>query len=186
MQLFVSGPFLRSCHSKNDTIEDSQKNCLRDSCFDAATAERAGALAISFKGPHVSGGDYFHVISSVFGSKKIKMIRDLSDLSGLPWVFESNQKHNLQKDKLVNGKIHSAMLLSDKDAQSALTNGVMYGRSVYNKFNGQWYKFNRHRDNLFHGFPIDLKVQSAELMSAVKFMNTIVENREGHVFGDAI
>jgi hypothetical protein len=182
--LFSKGPFMKSAHPEPSTIVDESGRCLRESCFDPASSERTGAAMISFAPP--SEQTLVQVRSSIFGPRKLVSIHNPAQMKNLVWQYEENKKHDILEDRTVNGKVHSAMLLPEEIAKDALRNGVMFGRSVYNKVGEQWYKFNCHGNNLFHGFPISLKPQTKELMAAVRFVSEGPVNRDGQVFGDEV
>ncbi|PQK88862.1 hypothetical protein [Pantoea ananatis] len=70
--------------------------------------------------------------------------------------YDSNEKHELLADKMVDGKVHTKMDLSNTDALHCLRNGVQVigDRYVYGFHNKKWYEFRPHTVGRYHGFPI--------------------------------
>jgi hypothetical protein len=70
--------------------------------------------------------------------------------------YDSNEKHELRADKMVDGKVHTKMDLSSTDALRCLINGmqVLGDRYVYGFYHEKWYEFRPHTEGRYHGFPI--------------------------------
>lgn len=71
--------------------------------------------------------------------------------------YEYNPKHPRQgSPKIIGGNQISIMDLSDEEAQIVLDQGVAYGeRQVYGIWNGKFYSFYPHRENLYHGYSVE-------------------------------
>lgn len=88
------------------------------------------------------------------------------------WIYEDSAKHQIPKDIFVDGNVWSAMGLSNKQAQTALSNsiGIKGKRCTYSCFNGIWYQFYNHTNNLYHGFPIENNGNNADLNKIIKYV----------------
>ncbi|TOM31099.1 hypothetical protein CGH78_21395 [Vibrio parahaemolyticus] len=98
------------------------------------------------------------MIELTYQGNKITVLNFLSDTCCQSYVrvYEANPKHAIQKDKIVAGKQHSKMDLSDTLAQECLDLGfqVLGGKYVYYFTNGKWYEFPQHTVGCYHGYPI--------------------------------
>lgn len=186
LQLFAKAPFLEFVHKDGEQVTDVAGNCLKDSCFDDASSCRTGAAVISASVANEVAERYFYTISSVFGPRKILNIYDISELEKMSWVYKSNEKHDIPKDVIVAGEVHSAMQLTDDQAQNLLSNGVMIGRCIFNKINNQWYKFHCHEKNIYHGFPIDVKTPYKEFSAARILFEEIIINEDGQLLEELL
>jgi hypothetical protein len=186
LELFAKAPFLVGFHNGEETVTNLENECLKNSCFDDAIACKTGAAAISAANPKEIQSLDFLVRSSVFGQRKILNITTVEQLISMLWVYESNEKHDIPKDVIVEGEIHSAMPLSKEDAQRLLSNGVMIGKCVYNKVGEQWYKFHCHEKNIYHGFPINVRTPYKDFSTARIIFNEIGNNVDGQILADLI
>jgi hypothetical protein len=183
LELFAKAPFLTGFHTDDDhTIKDSNGYCLKNSCFDDASACRTGAAVISAEITGAKTDPFIYINSSIFGRRKILNINDVAQLNDMLWIYQSNGKHDIPKDFLVEGELHSAMQLSDDEAQKVLSNGVMIGKSIFNKVGDQWYKFHRHEKNIYHGFPILVKTPYKDYSAAHILFEEILLNEDGQLF----
>jgi hypothetical protein len=107
LELFAKAPFLTGFHNDEQSISNLNGECLKNSCFDDASACRTGAAVISAQVLGNPQDTFLIVESSVFGRRKILNIATIEQLEGILWIYESNEKHDLPKDLLVNGEIHS-------------------------------------------------------------------------------
>jgi hypothetical protein len=186
LEIFSKAPFLSGAHAEDQEILDEKGKCLKFSCFDDASACRTGAAVISVEAPQSSTSPYVLIDSSVFGRRKILNIDCIQQAEQLLWVYKNNDKHDIPKDFLVNGEVHSAMHLSEVDAQQVLTNGVKIGRCIFNRVGEQWYKFHCHEKNVYHGFPIAIKTPYKEFSAARILFEEITSNEDGQLFEDLL
>lgn len=183
LELFAKAPFLNGFHGDDGrTIKDLDGNCLKRSCFDDASACRTGAAVISAEVTGRANDPYIYIDSNVFGRRKILNINNVDQLNDMLWIYQCNEKHEIPKDFFVEGEVHSAMHLSDDDAQKVLSNGVMIGKNVFNKIGEQWYKFHRHEKNVYHGFPIVVKTPYKDFSVARILFEEILLNEDGQLF----
>jgi hypothetical protein len=186
LELFAKGPFISTVHEDADSVVDVNNQCLKNSCFDEASSCRTGAAVISVEASDAPMGDFISIESSIFGRRKILNITTLEQINRLFWVYQSNEKHDIPKDVIVNGEAHSAMLLSDMEAQSLLSNGIMIGKCIFNKIGEQWYKFHCHEKNIYHGFPIVVKTPYKEFSAARILFEEILSNSDGQLFEELL
>lgn len=186
LEIFAKAPFLTGYHSDEQSITDLKSQCLKGSCFDDASATRTGAAVISAEHSGTPSTPHIEVISSVYGKRKVLNIFSRDQLEKLIWKYESNAKHEIPKDFLVSGETHSAMHLTDEEAQKILSNGVMIGKSIFNKVGDQWYKFHCHENNIFHGFPINVKTPYKEYSLAKILYGNIEKNEDGQLFEELL
>ncbi|MFZ6751979.1 hypothetical protein ACO0KY_01290 [Undibacterium sp. Dicai25W] len=186
LELFAKAPFLSGFHDDNQTITDLQGQCLKYSCFDDASACRTGAAVISAEVTGQPTDLYISIKSSMFGQRKILNISNIDQLNNMLWVYQSNEKHEIPKDFIVDGEIYSAMQLSNDEAQRVLSNGVMIGKCVFNKVGGQWYKFHCHEKNIYHGFPITVKTPYKDFSSAHILFEEIQSNEDGQLLEELL
>lgn len=67
--------------------------------------------------------------------------------------YEPNPKHDI---KIPNHGVHGSIMdLPDDIAQRVLDKGVIYGKKFYGYYQGKYYTFTPHRENFYHGFPIN-------------------------------
>jgi len=184
LRLFVKGPFIEFVHEEKDSIKDCAGLCMKGSCFDEAASQKAGASLLSFKDTSSPQSTSYTINSSRFGARKIRNFYEVTQIKESCWIYESNPKHALKEDKVIDGVVHSAMRLPDALAQRILTNGVMCGASVFNRHDGVIYKFHNHEGNKFHGFPISIKTPYKDFTTASKILNLIGDNVDGQVFSE--
>lgn len=66
--------------------------------------------------------------------------------------YEANKKHRKQSYIDAAGRNVAAMDLSDLEAQELLNFAIEIEGNLYGKRNGQYYSFQRHHDNYYHGY----------------------------------
>ncbi len=66
--------------------------------------------------------------------------------------YEANKKHRKQPYIDAAGRYVDAMDLSDAEAQELLNHAIEIDGNIYGKRNGQYYSFQRHHANYFHGY----------------------------------
>lgn len=93
------------------------------------------------------------------------------------WCYECTSKHDIKEDKMVNGKLHTAMDLSDTTAQTVLTQSIKIKKKCYSYCNdtSKWYTFHIHQGHIYHGYPIE---HSDVPNKIVKF----IENKPDNAF----
>jgi hypothetical protein len=182
LSFFVRGPYCTETHNANDTIVDEAGICQKQTCVEDAITNFGGAALLSIKRPGEL--DFKIFTSSIFGAKRLRNFTSALLLKDAIWNYDSNQKHERKKDALVEGLLHSAMDLDDETAKVVLRNGVLSGKSVFSKFGEQWYKFHRHTNNAYHGFPIVPKTPPKDFSIAAKFMSTAGVNTHGQFYAD--
>lgn len=69
--------------------------------------------------------------------------------------YEANKKHGKKPYTDAAGRYVDAMDLSDMEAQELLNRAVEIDGKIYGKRNGQYYSFQRHHDNYYHGYQND-------------------------------
>lgn len=186
LELFAKAPFLVGFHSDGETITDGEKNCLKYSCFDDASACRTGAAVISAQVSANEEDSYLIIESSIFGQRKILNIKTIEQLNQIIWIYESNDKHDIPRDIIVDGETHSAMHLNSDEAQLLLSNGIKIGKCIFNRHGDQWYKFHCHDKNIYHGFPIDVKTPYKEFSQAKILLEEIGVNADGQLFAELL
>ncbi len=187
LEMFAKAPFLTGFHGDDDNeIKDLEGRCLKRSCFDDASACRTGAAVISAEMTGKENDLYIYIDSNVFGRRKVLNINNVAQLNDMLWIYQRNEKHEIPKDFFVEGEIHSAMQLSDDDAQKVLSNGVMIGKNVFNKVGEQWYKFHRHEKNVYHGFPIAVKTPYKDFSVARILFEEILLNEDGQLLEELL
>lgn len=185
LELLTKAPFLNFPHEDGSAINEPSGQCLKNTCFNEASSCRTGAGTLSIDG-EVFKSEFIDIVSSLFGTCKVLNLTSVEQIKNLAWNYDENEKHRLKEDKFVDGEKHSAMLLSSKEAQFLLTNGVKFGKSVFNRLGEQWYKFHCHDKSWYHGFPIDVQTSYKEFSAAQILFNNIGQNEEGQIFGDMI
>lgn len=182
LQLFAKAPFLTGFHDVHQTITNTEGKCLKNSCFDDASSCNTGAAVMSAEILGEMNNSQIFVHSSIFGKRKILNINNSEQLNSMIWIYENNGKHDIPKDFIVNGEVHSAMHLTKEEAQNILSNGIMIGKCVFNKVGEQWYKFHCHEKNIYHGFPITIKTPYKDFSSAKILFEEIFSNEDGQLF----
>ena len=186
LELFAKAPFLSGFHEDGQSITDLQGQCLRNSCFDDASACRTGAAVISAEVTGQPTDLFISIKSSKFGQRKILNISNIDQLNNMLWVYQSNEKHEIPRDFIADGEVHSAMQLSNDEAQRVLSNGVKIGKCIFNKVAGQWYKFHCHERNIYHGFPIAVKTPYKDFSSAQILFEEIQSNEDGQLLEELL
>lgn len=186
-RVFFNKPKLSSQNKhilEGDTINDVLGGCLKNTCFDDAVSSECGSLVISMqKSEHEES--FLKVVSSKFGEKSVMNALDFSSVERLQWKYERHTKHG-DELRTVGDEAASPMTLSDNDAQMALTNGVLIKRRVYSLFNGKWYAFHNHIDNIFHGFEFTPAENNVDHSLAVTLFKTFNNEQKGQVFSEFV
>jgi hypothetical protein len=184
LETFAKAPFLVFAHGSDDSVMGEEQICLKGSCFDDAAASDIGAAVISIADEENQA--FYQIDSSIHGQRKVLNLSTVEQVDENVWVYESNPKHEISKDLLVDGETYSAMDLSLEDSQKLLSNGIKCGKSVYGKKNGKWYKFHRHMNNRFHGFPVIIRVPYKDYIFACQLHEKIGENAGGQIFSELL
>lgn len=184
LDFFAKAPFVESFHQEvGSSVVDSSGLCVKGTSLDEASSLYFGAAVISLT--HIEE-NFFKINSSKFGVRSILNLSCAKKMSALIWRYEDNPKHRISKDKMVNGEIHSAMQLDLQSCQRALSNGLLIGSSVYNRVGDQWYKFHCHKDNFFHGFPINVKKSYKDFATASRVFDRLGVNAQGQLLWEQI
>ncbi|MER5228802.1 hypothetical protein KDV93_02335 [Serratia ureilytica] len=186
-RVFFNKPKLSSQNKHvlvGDTINNSLDGCLKNTCFDDAVSSECGSLVISMK-RSMYDEPLLRVVSSKFGEKNIMNALDLSSVERLQWKYEKHNKHGSEL-KRIGDEIASPMTLSDDDAQMALTNGVLVKKRVYSLFNGKWYTFHNHIENIFHGFEFTPAKNNVDHSLAVAIFSAFDSELKGQVFSEFV
>ncbi|KPQ21263.1 hypothetical protein [Halomonas sp. HL-93] len=156
----VQGPFIDNSELNAD-VKEIQSVCKEpvdgSSLHYYLSKERESIHAlISAENSGAYNSSYFEI--EVPGLRVVKVINIITDACCENYTrrYESSPKHKIKKDKVIAGKLHSKMDLSDSVAQDCLNNGfqVLHSKYVYFFTNEQWYEFPQHVDGRYHGYPI--------------------------------
>ena len=103
----------------------------------------------------------------------IKNYYSLEQIELATWKYESNPKHEIPKDIIVNGNVWTKMALSDDQAQALLSRSIKIHsrRCSFAKYGEQWYQFYNHEANQFHGFPIANPGNDGDLNHVMRFLS---------------
>ncbi|WP_272671704.1 hypothetical protein [Providencia sp. PROV104] len=173
IEVFLKQPYTKNCHvQSHDTINDCVDTCLKGSCFDDAASSVGAPLTISAQACQSYQHPYTTIFSSLYGEKTVLNIVDESGLNSILWVFEHNPKHKVKEYRAAGERV-SVMDLSPADAQLALSNGIKVNTRVYSNFNGSWYQFHCHQDNIYHGFKIELEHNNPDHMKALDIYRSL-------------
>lgn len=184
LDFFAKAPFVEGHHQEVDSsVVDVSGICVKGTSLDEASSLYIGAAVISLT---QADGLYLKINSSRFGIRNILNLSCSKITSSLIWRYDDNPKHRILKDKMVNGEIHSAMKLDLQSCQRTLSNRLLVGNSVYSRVDGQWYKFNCHKDNLFHGFPINVKTSYKDFATASRVFDRVGINAQGQLLWEQI
>lgn len=155
----VQGPFINDSELSPhiEEVESICKESISGTALHAylsKTDESINAVISAEK-----SGFYDHsTIKLDVSGKEVTILNLLSNTccNGYFRTYQANPKHTILKSKIVNGKQHSKMDLSDLLAQECLDNGfqILNERYVYYFTNGQWYEFPQHTVGAYHGYPI--------------------------------
>ncbi len=99
-------------------------------------------------------------------------------------IYEPNSKHEIKKDKVVDGEKITKMDLDNNIAQQCLENGIQIlgERFVYAFYNGRWYEFPSHQDGRYHGYPIEDSGNNPTLNKIKKAFGTPPYTNVGYQF----
>ena len=103
-------------------------------------------------------------IKNISRKEHIQLYRSMPGIR----CYEPNKKHRRKPYIDAAGRYVDAMDLNDEEAQKLLNHAIEINGNLYGKKNGQYYCFQRHHDNCYHGY------QSNEL--EVHITNKIDEN----------
>lgn len=82
---------------------------------------------------------------------KQEHIREYEEFLGIRH-YEANKKHRKQPYIDAAGRYVDAMDLDEEEAQKLLDHAVEIEGNIYGKRKGQYYCFQRHHDNCYHGY----------------------------------
>lgn len=174
----VQGPFIKG-EELNKELKDIRSICdesIDGSSIHAYLSKESESINALISAENTEKYNVHILKFELPNKKEITILNFLTDACYNNYIrkYEANKKHLIKEDKLVEGKIHSKMDLSDSFSQECLDNGfqVLGNRYVYYFTHGQWYEFPQHTLGCFHGYPIGTP------------NNIAILNRIKRVFGD--
>ncbi len=129
--------------------------CLQGECsYICAWAKEEGVISLESDplfGEAALDGEIMQEKVSIKNIAKPEHIRHYEKFLGIRH-YEANKKHRKQPYIDAAGRYVDAMDLSDAQAQELLNRAVEVEGNLYGKKNGQYYSFQRHHDNYYHGY----------------------------------
>ncbi|WP_052239052.1 hypothetical protein [Pectobacterium carotovorum] len=174
----VQGPFIDDAEL-NEELKEIQSICnepVNGSSLHAYLSKEDESIhaLISAERSEVYNGSILKL--TVPGKKDLIVINIITDVCCKKYFrkYEGNPKHEIKEDKVVAGKLHSKMDLSDSLAQECLNNGfqILGNKHIYFFTNEKWYEFSEHTSGCYHGYPIGMP------------SNNFIINRIKRVFGE--
>ncbi|HHX8345883.1 TPA: hypothetical protein ACVOYS_004619 [Vibrio alginolyticus] len=174
----VQGPFINSSEL-NEELKDFKSVCdetIEGSSIHAYLSKENESINALISAEHIEQYNNPLIKFELPNKKEITVLNFLADTCCNNYIrkYEANKKHLIKEDKVVAGKVHSKMDLSDSSAQECLDNGfqVLGNKYVYYFTNDQWYEFPQHTLGCYHGYPIGTPT------------NMVTVNRIKRVFGN--
>lgn len=129
--------------------------CLKGECsYICSWAKEEGIVSLESDplfGESILEGKVKQEKVSIKNISKQEHIRLYEEFLGIRH-YEANKKHRKQPYIDAAGRYVAAMDLSDLEAQELLNRAVEIEGNIYGKRNGQYYSFQRHHDNYYHGY----------------------------------
>lgn len=129
--------------------------CLEGECsYICSWAKEAAAISLESDllfGELTLDGTVKQENVSIKNISKQEHIRVYEEFLGIRH-YEANKKHRRRPYTDAAGRYVDAMDLSDMEAQELLNHAIEIEGNIYGKRNGQYYSFQRHHDNYYHGY----------------------------------
>ena len=129
--------------------------CLEEECsYICSWAKEAAAISLESDllfGESILDGIVKQEKVSIKNISKQEHIQLYEEFLGIRH-YEANKKHRRQPYIDAAGRYVDAMDLSDMEAQELLNHAIEIEGNIYGKRNGQYYSFQRHHDNYYHGY----------------------------------
>lgn len=164
---FVKGPYIKLPVDDHATVFDEEN--IEQSALSYCVCNPITRAVVS---PNIEGWQKDLTVKIASSFKTIRNYFCSEQIDSETWKYESNPKHDIPKDIIVNGNVWSKMDLSDKQAQKLLSKSIKisHRRCSFAKHDEQWYQFYNHENNLYHGFPINNPGNDKDLNRVEKFL----------------
>lgn len=184
----VQGPFIRASEL-NEELKEVKSHCgesIDNTAIHAYISKEDESIHAVISAPKSTYDSYstLKIGNGSGSSKTILNFRTNNCCQNFFREYSDNEKHELTKDIVVDGKVHTRMDLDDNQARACLSNGIQVLGSiyVYSYVNDKWYQFRSHRPNMYHGFPIGTPTNFSELNHIIKIFGKPPYEKEGYRF----
>ncbi|MBP2543187.1 hypothetical protein [Acinetobacter guillouiae] len=184
----MQGPFIDSTLF-NDDHENIQSICgevVKLTSLHADLSKKNKSINAVISAPKLQYDNFPHFSLEIESDRKIVILNLLSEscCDTMSRIYEPNPKHEIRKDKVVDGEKITKMDLDSSVAQQCLENGIQIlgERFVYAFYNGRWYEFPSHQDGHYHGYPIEDKASNPTLNKIKRVFGMPPYNDVGYQF----